>query len=67
MTKPNNKFWLVVVVIVLVIAILGGWFYWFQWRPTQIRKDCSYRTYNGKQYPNDNDMYEACLHQRGLE
>lgn len=26
--------------IILVIALILGWFYWFQWRPVQIRKDC---------------------------
>lgn len=25
---------------VIVIVILGGFFYWFGWRPTQIRKEC---------------------------
>lgn len=27
--------------LVLFISILGGWFYWFQYRPTQIVKTCN--------------------------
>jgi len=27
--------------IILVCVILGGLFYWYQWRPAQIRHDCS--------------------------
>lgn len=30
----NNK------IIALVIILMFGWFYWFQWRPTNIRKEC---------------------------
>ena len=25
----------------LVISGIAGWFYWFQWRPSEIRKVCS--------------------------
>jgi hypothetical protein len=27
--------------LVMVLAIIIGWFYWFQWRPTQAIKTCS--------------------------
>lgn len=27
--------------IILLIIIIFGWFYWFQWRPTEIRKECA--------------------------
>lgn len=26
--------------LILFIGILGGWFYWFQYRPTQIIENC---------------------------
>ena len=26
--------------LVFVFLIIAGWFYWFQWRPTQIRSKC---------------------------
>lgn len=37
---------LIVVVLILlltasVVAGALGWFYWFQWRPSEIRKECS--------------------------
>ena len=31
--------------IVLLLILLGGWFYWFQWLPTQIRKKCYLGTF----------------------
>jgi len=32
--KKGNYF------LILAIIFLLGWFYWFQWRPSNIRKDC---------------------------
>ncbi len=28
--------------IIVVILILSGLFYWFEWRPRSIKKDCSF-------------------------
>ncbi len=28
--------------ILLTILLISGWFYWFQFRPTQIKHDCSW-------------------------
>ena len=28
-------------VILIFLLLLGGWFYWFQYRPAEIRKECS--------------------------
>lgn len=25
-----------------MLIIIGGWFFWFQWRPSQIRSECSW-------------------------
>lgn len=43
----------------VILVILGGVFYWFQWRPSEIRKECS-----GEVVPL---LYQQCLHERGLE
>ena len=31
--------------VILVILVLGACFYWFEWRPTEIKKECSYVPY----------------------
>lgn len=31
-------------VIILIACLLGIMFYWFEWRPSQIRIDCGYKT-----------------------
>jgi len=36
-----------IILIVIIAALLGGVFYWFQWRPTQIRKECSEKVIEG--------------------
>ena len=59
-----------IVVVLATLAVLSGLFYWFQIRPSQIRKDCDksarernvYHTY--EQYK---AYYIGCLHERGLE
>ena len=49
-----------IILILIILAILGGVFYWYEWRPTQIRKGCA-------QWNNYEPMYEECLHKEGLE
>ncbi len=29
------------VIIALLLPFISGWFYWFQWRPSAIRRDCA--------------------------
>ncbi|MFC1789491.1 hypothetical protein ACFLYY_00765 [Patescibacteria group bacterium] len=36
MKQILKKYWWVII----IILILAGCFYWFQWRPIQIRKEC---------------------------
>ncbi|OGH14565.1 MAG: hypothetical protein A3H50_01405 [Candidatus Levybacteria bacterium RIFCSPLOWO2_02_FULL_37_10] len=36
--KENKK--VLIIIVVMVLALLTGLFYWFQWRPMQIRKEC---------------------------
>jgi magnesium-transporting ATPase (P-type) len=43
-----------------IIVIAFGWFYWFQWRPAQIRKDCA------QQY-RSSDLYNNCIRKQGLD
>jgi hypothetical protein len=60
----------------MVIAILGGLFYWFEWRPSQIRKECyDSAIKNPFKNPNAteserrselNFIYENCLKMNGL-
>ena len=63
------------VIIIIVLVIILGAFYWYGYRPSQIKKDCI------KQYPdafitkiqiwrgdnpNDTDNYKKCLTEQGL-
>ena len=34
--------WFKIGLLIIGIAIAGGAFYWFQWRPTRIKHDCSW-------------------------
>ncbi len=36
MKEKIKKYWLVI----FIVIIIGGAFYWFQWRPSEIRKEC---------------------------
>lgn len=35
-----RKFFGKVVFIGIALLVIAGWFYWFQWRPSEIRKYC---------------------------
>ena len=62
-------------VSVLLIIILSVGFYWFQLRPTQIRKDCAFeagKPTNGLINPYldesfNQKTYDKCLLEHGLE
>lgn len=60
----------------VILVILGGAFYWFQWRPSQIRKECynsaiknPFNIYNSEseRRANLNFVYGNCLKRNGLE
>ena len=43
--------------ILLGLIIIVGWFYWTQWRPSKIRKDCSWvQRYGQKSLPRSRDQ-----------
>lgn len=62
---------------IFLILIIGLAFYWYEWRPTQIKKEC-YNIAWHKAYPcgdnsksvyeqnSYNNYYKSCLEQKGL-
>lgn len=65
--------------IILLLVLLGFFlFYWFQWRPSEIRKECSRETKTRVQQEEDapgepdytsgqvNNWYRICLIEHGL-
>lgn len=56
----------------VIALLLFGWFYWFQWRPAEIKKSCSKQAYEDEFYSSSKRMdrykyaYEVCLHDQGL-
>lgn len=70
-TKPNKIF-------LVLLLIVAAWFYWFQWRPTKIRKNCHQwivdlpgRVEESLYWESDraeyNSLYQSCLHREGLK
>jgi uncharacterized protein YxeA len=63
--------------LILLILILVGVFYWYEWRPSQIRKNCyNSAVENPIRNPNAteserrselNFIYQNCLKMEGLE
>lgn len=62
--------------ILLICILIGGWFYWFQYRPSEIRAECNKRRqdfYNKIDYivnptsqRNADARYTNCLNEHGL-
>jgi|GEM_PF-3375571 hypothetical protein len=66
-SSGNRTIWPVLIVL-LGLCVGGGLFFWFQIRPSQIRKECD--SYARNKYSNYNSYvsaYTACLHKTGLE
>ena len=67
----------IAILSILIIFILGAIFYWFQWRPTQIRKNCyNSAIKNPFKNPNATELerrskldfiYQNCLKMNGLK
>lgn len=47
-------------IILLVVLVAGFAFYWYEYRPSQARKQCSTKSYS-------EDYYKKCLRERGIE
>jgi hypothetical protein len=71
----ENK--LLVIFLFGVCILIIGWFYWFQWRPSEIRKNClsqakeyaQKRRAEGKDLSNalGNSLYRLCLVEQGMK
>jgi len=70
--------WFKVSFLLILVIVIGGFFYWFQWRPTQIKKECQRKIENhdGELSKNairsrllyeEGDIYDFCLRQQGLD
>ena len=65
--------WLIVSLTILIIAMVAGTFYWYEWRPTQIRKNC-YDSIITNPFSTELEQksefeyqYQDCLRKNGLE
>jgi hypothetical protein len=73
--KVENK--LLVFVLVGAAALIIGLFYWYEWRPSEIRKNCfsqakeyaQKRLADGKDISDavGNSLYRLCLVDQGME
>ena len=46
-------------IIILILIVLGAAFYWYEWRPSKIRKDC-FNMFTIST-PFDEGLYKNCL------
>lgn len=59
-------------IIIVALLVLGVFFYWFQYRPSEIKKDCAKLAKNEAQKSwglnqNEYDIkYKNCLREKGL-
>jgi len=58
----------------IVVVLLASWFYWFQYRPMQVRNYCDQVAWNSSRPYNtwvDEEEYDwkytQCLHSKGLK
>ena len=67
-----------IIIILFLTGVIGGFFYWFGWRPSHIREKCwgeseNYSPTAGggwtpeKAKINNEDHYQQCLHSQGLQ
>lgn len=55
-------------IILVVILGIGSLFYWYEWRPSQIKKQCNESADRESEgWEKDYDyIYKKCLHNKGL-
>jgi CHASE3 domain sensor protein len=66
MNKCSQRILFIVLLIILLLGILGGIFYWFAYRPSEIRKSCYEETRETSRRIRD-DEYRRCLMKNGLK
>ena len=64
-------------ILLIILIVLGIAFYWYEWRPMQIRKHCAFKAYNKRvgflslgqnlSTPQTEQLYKDCLRENGLE
>ena len=64
------------ILVLVFILIVAGWFYWFQWRPSEIKKECSRGSLeiatdsNESTFINELEiykgLYKVCINIKGL-
>ncbi|MDP2926940.1 MAG: hypothetical protein Q8N65_02290 [bacterium] len=59
--------WFKISFLVIVVAIAGGAFYWYEWRPMQIRKECSKQLQRTGSLEARELFYKTCLRGKGIE
>lgn len=47
-------------IIILALVVLAGAFYWYEWRPSQIRKEC-FNMFSESGTSFDEGLYKNCL------
>ena len=60
-----------IIKFVFVVLLFSGLFYWFQWRPSQMKKACFKKTQDkvkmiSSQSSVVRTYYDMCLHEKGL-
>lgn len=68
---------LVIVLILFIAALACGWFYWYEYRPSQIRAQCAEVASEYANKPEGVDLeqrtkayevrYQVCINKEGLE
>jgi hypothetical protein len=63
----NN--WFKLSLLLIIIVMVGGWFYWFQLRPSQMRKKCfeAVSSLKDLSFSQANTAIDICLKRYGLE
>lgn len=61
----HDKWYRIYLPSIVLLSIIG-WFYWFQWRPTQIKHDCSWVKWTKAMVPSRPAMTENEVKEKGL-
>lgn len=54
------------VALLITILMISFGFYWFEWRPTEIRKSCALAAADFP-YDSQENFYKNCVLQNGIE